>query len=257
MKRITFVISLLLWASSAYAFSTPTCFDSDCKLMLHMNGTDTSKTFIDSSSAPKTVTANADAQLDTAQKQFGTASGLFDGNGDELSIPDSIDWYMGTGSFTIDFWTRFNALPTDGNFQYLFQDLTDSNNRVGLYILNTSGVYSLNFFFYVGASVTASVAGNITIATNEWGHIAIVRNGTGFNIYYNGTSVGNATDSDEWPNLTGNFYIGSNGSSSYTNGWIDEFRIVKGTAVWTSNFSIPADEYTPCTKKRIFSTVGD
>ena len=47
------------------------------KLLLHCNGTDGSTTFTDE--IGKTVTANGNAQIDTAQSKFGGASGLFDG----------------------------------------------------------------------------------------------------------------------------------------------------------------------------------
>ena len=49
--------------------------DANTQLLLHCNGTDTSTTFIDSGNTGHTVTANGNAQLDTAQKKFGTASG--------------------------------------------------------------------------------------------------------------------------------------------------------------------------------------
>ena len=82
-------------------------WDNYTKLLLHFDGTDGSTTFVDSSPSGKTVTAVGNAQIDTAQYKFGGASGLFDGNGDYLSVPDSDDWYFGTGDFTIDAWARF------------------------------------------------------------------------------------------------------------------------------------------------------
>ena len=86
--------------------------DVNTLLLLHCNGADTSTTFIDSSRSHKTVTPNGNSQIDTAQSKFGGASSLFDGTGDYLSVPDSEDWNFGTGSFTFDFWVRFNAAPT-------------------------------------------------------------------------------------------------------------------------------------------------
>ena len=79
-------------------------------LLLHCDGTDGATTFTDSSDTSHTVTANGNAQIDTDQSKFGGASGLFDGTGDYLSIPDSADWDFGTGDWTIDFLIRFNAI---------------------------------------------------------------------------------------------------------------------------------------------------
>ncbi|HPC33867.1 MAG TPA: hypothetical protein PL061_13005, partial [Syntrophales bacterium] len=50
------------------------------------------------------------AQIDTAQKPFGTGSLLLDGSGDYIGTVDSPDFDFGTGDFTIDFWVR-----RDGN----------------------------------------------------------------------------------------------------------------------------------------------
>jgi len=56
-----------------------------------------------------TVTAYGDAHTDTSVKKFGTASLQLDGTGDYLSIPDSVDWDLGTGDFTIEFWAYGSA----------------------------------------------------------------------------------------------------------------------------------------------------
>jgi len=74
--------------------------DSYTKLLLHMDGADGSTTFTDE--AGHTVTANGNAQIDTAQNVFGGASGLFDGSSGYLTVPDSEDWNFGTGDFTFD-----------------------------------------------------------------------------------------------------------------------------------------------------------
>src|SRR3990167_5725818 len=76
-------------------------WDSYTQLLLHCDGVDAATTFTDE--IGKAVTANGNAQIDTAQKKFGTASGLFDGTGDYLSLADSDDWNFGAGDFTIDF----------------------------------------------------------------------------------------------------------------------------------------------------------
>jgi hypothetical protein len=61
-------------------------------------------------------TANADAQIDTAQKPFGASSLLLDGTGDNVTAPDSADWNFGSGDFTVEAAIRLPALPSSGNF---------------------------------------------------------------------------------------------------------------------------------------------
>ena len=70
--------------------------DSYVKLLLHMDGTDGSQVFTDSSGEGKTPSlVGGNAQIDTAIKQFGTGSGLFAGpdtNTDYLSYGDDSDF---------------------------------------------------------------------------------------------------------------------------------------------------------------------
>ena len=56
--------------------------DANTMLLMHYYGTDTSVTFTDDSPTGLTVTANGNAQIDTAQYKFSTSSGTFDGSGD-------------------------------------------------------------------------------------------------------------------------------------------------------------------------------
>jgi hypothetical protein len=87
--------------------------------------------------------------------------------------------------------------------------------------------------------------------SSNWYHIAVVRNGTSFKTYINGVERGSATSSRSFPVPTG-FTIGNHdgndawryGADSYV-GNLEEFRISKGIARWTSNFSVPVASYTP------------
>lgn len=78
-------------------------------LLMHCDGADAGTTFTDTVGT-HSPSAQGDAQTDTAQLKFGTASGLFDGTGDYITIPDHANWNMGTGKFTVGNWIRFNTL---------------------------------------------------------------------------------------------------------------------------------------------------
>jgi hypothetical protein len=77
-----------------------------------MNGSDNGTTFTDSSNAAHTMTPT-NAVTKTAVQKFGTASGYFDGYHDYLSTPDSADWDVAGGDFTIDAWVR-GAVSNNG-----------------------------------------------------------------------------------------------------------------------------------------------
>ena len=103
-----------------------TAVDAATKLLLHCNDVpDASTTFTDDGVTGHTITANGNAQIDTADKKFGAASGLFDGTGDYLTAPDHTDFDFSGGVFTIDFQIYPTALSGTGT---IFYQETDDNN---------------------------------------------------------------------------------------------------------------------------------
>lgn len=220
--------------------------DSYTKLMLHMNGVDASTTFTDSSLSPKTVTANNDAQIDTAQSKLGGASGLFDGSGDFLNLADSDDWDLGLGDFTIELFIRPASNPASSGFGGL---ISCDNNSGGtgcvLWIDSARKVY----FSRTGASTILLESSALTASV--WTHIAVVRNGTGasgLKLYVDGVAVASANGnvsfaSDNVGLVLGRFYVASFGGHNY-NGHMDEVRWSKGIARWTADFTPPTVEYS-------------
>jgi len=208
--------------------------DSYVTLLPHMNGADGSTTFTDSSTAsPKTITAVGDAQIDTAQSKFGGASGLFDGSGGYLTIADHNDWDFGTGNFTIDFWMRANAFSGDPAI------VTVGNYNTGVSI----GYYGGLIVYVKSASYFNT---NYMLSTGVWYHIAVVRTGNALKVFVNGSQAGSDYDvtGRDISGLTEGVMIGFRPNhNKYYDGWLDEVRISKGIARWTSNFTPPASEY--------------
>lgn len=201
------------------------------KLLLHYDGADGSTTFTDSSIYAKTVTANGNVQIDTAQSVFGGASGLFDGTGDYLTIADSADWDFGTGDFTIDFRIRFTG---SGD-----QCLVDVGGFAAGVMIQWSGGVDLNTFI---AGTQYSTGYNFS--TGTWYHIAIVRNGTDVKQFVDGVQKGSTGTNSSNINTTVGVRIGQRVAGTYDlNGWMDELRISKGIARWTANFTPPSAAY--------------
>ena len=210
---------------------------SSVSLLLHGNGTNGSTTITDNSPTPKTVTAVGNAQISTTQSKFGGASIAFDGTGDYLSVPNDGTLQMGSVNFTIEFWIYFNSLsgyqtPFDKGVvstgALLLQ--TDLNN--GRMIVWVQGV----------PSITESSNGS----TATWTHYALVRNSGTLKLYRNGTETGSAANSTNFNSAEtvgiGAYASFSPGSVS-VNGYIDDFRITKGVARYTSNFSVPPAQF--------------
>lgn len=207
-------------------------------LLLHMDGTDASTTFTDHSSSAKTVTANGNAQIDTAQSKFGGASGLFDGTDDYLTVADSADWDFGTGDFTVEGWFRFSVH-------------TSIMTLVGNYLNSTVGwsfqVRSDTNTIRLGNGDTALIDVSWTPNNGVWYHIAISRSGTSLRAFVDGTQVGStATNSTNITGSTQSLSIGALFFVSYIqdyNGWMDDLRITKGVARYTSNFTAPSEAF--------------
>lgn len=247
-KVITFIVISLLVSSTLYAVSTDTCNDTDTKLMLHMNGTDGSTTFTDSSAVGRSMTANGNVQIDTAQSKFGGASALFDGSGDYITTASSSDWDFGTGDFTIDMWVRLNDTSGEKSF---FAKAHDTGTGFQ-FQLNSP---DLQFSFSDGTN-NINLQASWSPSTATWYHITLTRSGTTFRLFSNGTQIGTTTDSDSITITSQDVSIGSKDGGKFMDGWIDELRVVKGTAVWTSNFTSPTAEYsnTCVTRRRMIPT---
>lgn len=229
------------------AYVTNATYDSYTKLLLHCDGTDASTTFTDETG--KTMTAVGGAQIDTAQKKFGTASGLFDVTEDCLTTPDHADWYFGTGDFTIDFQVRFNTVPNTSGGKVLCGQYANSNSywqfSFGDNVGDGTGQY-FTIFGYDGVVYTPNLLWNTpsAIIANTWYHIALVRNNNSWYLFIEATQVGVAqTDTGTMPNIAATLSIGGQDRGASIalsiDGWIDEFRVSKGIARWTSNFTPP------------------
>lgn len=207
--------------------------DSYTKLLLHLDVVGT--TFADSSTAQaaKTQSAIGNGQISAAQSKFGGASYLGDGSGDGISSPDHADFNMGTGDFTVDCWARFidkTATVT------LFARGADH------FLFNWNGVDTITIIVMSDSKAISWSPNN-----GQWYHIAFVRSGTDVMLFIDGVQTGTTlTSSANVTETSKPFYIGidSDGSGRSWNGYIDEFRVSKGIARWTANFTPPTIPYS-------------
>ena len=258
IKRL-FLIGLLTFSLVGHCFADGN--DSNTVSLLHMDGADASTTFTDNAAGgTHTWTANGNAQIDTAVVKFGTGSGLFDGDGDYISTPDSNDWYFGTGNFTVDFWVNFNDLKFTQTTSFTGQTLDGDNNWIfQKYNSNPgSGQNKLRFVVFSGATyicdyqMTNAWSG---VATGTWYHLALVRSGTSILMFIDGVSqaldVGQAIGTQDVGDIAAVLNVGYGGSGTiyWLNGAIDEFRISKGIARWTANFTPPTEAYSEVARR--------
>jgi hypothetical protein len=151
----------------------------------------------------------------------------FDGTGDYLRPNNGQIFNFGTGDFTIEFWLYLTSVASQSTFvdcrpgsagDYILFDY-DPTSKLRLYV-NTTTVLS-----------------GTTLSTGQWYHIALARSGTSVAYYVNGTQSATGTMSTNLLSAA-NPYIGANYvPGSYLNGYIDDFRVTKGYARYTANFT--------------------
>ena len=183
----------------------------------------------------KTLTANGDAQISTAQKKFGTASLLLDGTGDYVSLASSNDFGFGTGSFSINFWVRLDAIG--GTAQNLLDMRAGSASDTAVRLYTTSG----NLYFDVGG--TAQITANSALSATTFHYIAIDRSGTSTKLFVDGTQVGTYSDSNNYGNIKPLVIGAAFDGSDATDGHIDDFRIIKGASIYQSAFTAPTSRH--------------
>jgi hypothetical protein len=175
--------------------------------------------------AKKGITAVGNAQVDTAQSQFGGASAYFDGTDDYLVANGD---FSQAGDFTIECWFRAGRVSGVQNFMTIGNENT---GRVTFYIDGSTLKYDT-----YGAGGLPKFSATGTISINTWYHIAAVRSGGTITIYRDGTSVGTASSSGIVGNSTNAYFGAISDSNSDYQGHLDEIRY-SNTARYTANFT--------------------
>jgi len=214
-------------------------YRSQVSLLLHGDGTNGSNTIVDSSPSPKTVTAVGNAQISTAQSKFGGASIAFDGSGDYLGLPAVSDLAFGTGNFTVETWVYISSYaPINGYALIDTIPIGGLGSRLAafVWVILPSGkldVFSLSSFKGSSTSI---------VPLNQWVHLALVRNGAIWQYYINGVKDGTEYTYSRDLSLAQGALIGriGDGNTYFFNGYIDDFRITKGIARYTTNFTPPS-----------------
>ena len=163
-------------------------------------------------------------------------SGYFAGGTDKLTTPTDAAFNLAGGSWTIEGYFYFLAAT---NYSTLVMCNLSNTDGFGLSLNNAS-----NITYYVNG--TAQITSATAISLNTWYHIAASSNGTTTTLYINGTSAGTTTTvptSKSYPVTVG----AKNNSIEYFTGYASNVRVVKGTAVYTANFTPPTAPVTAIT----------
>ena len=174
---------------------------------------------------------------------FNGGSVYFDGTGDALEISDSDDFDLSGGSWTIECWWYPITVNTyDGVFSQWNGPSVASGRNINV----TWESNKLYLFGYNGGTFISSLYHDVTasVLQKKWNHIAAVFDGTKTELYLNGKASGRAyvSSTNLSKNVTAPFRVAKHhrlSSYYYSNSYISDVRVNKGTAVYTSDFIPP------------------
>jgi hypothetical protein len=205
---------------------------SACSLLLNFTNAG-----ITDATAKNDLETVGNAQISTSVSKFGGGSIAFNASANTYlsQNPATTDLYaFGSGDFTIEGWLYLNS--TTGIQTFYDGRPNGSSNAAVPTIYITSG--SIRYYVSAVDRITGS-----TLSTGQWYHIAIARSGGSTRMFINGTQAGSTyTDSTVYLNSANRPFIGGDSNtpgSNLLNGYIDDFRITKGYARYTGNFTPP------------------
>jgi len=207
----------------------------------------------DSSSNNHTITVTGDAHAGTfSPYRHGGYSTYFDGSSDYIQVPAGA-FALSTGDFTIETWVYFNSITTGAvsdNTQYTIYDARVASTGTDHFIvITTSGDVRIRM------NGIRTIELDETLESGKWYHLALVNSSGTVTLFLNGTA--NATTFTTSANLSIGAAVEIGGSSTFSgyllNGYLRDFRVVIGTAVYTSTFTPPTEPLTAITNTSLLT----
>ena len=195
--------------------------------------------FTDNSTNNFVITQNGNTTV-TGNSPFNTAgywSTYFNGSSSYLSVPVSSSAFTLPGDFTLEAWVYRAA----SGYVTIFDTRSGGNYTDWVVGVNSSGQYDFVTVGGPGVRITTTE----TVPANTWTHTACVRQGSTVKVYLNGVASANtATYSSTITPATTVAWIGTSKDPVSSTGYVSSLRLVKGTAVYTSNFTPPTAPLT-------------
>ena len=207
-------------------------------LLLHMDGSNGSTTFTDSSSNAFTGTRYGSLAVSTTESKFGGASAAFSGgtSADALDFADNAAFDFGTGDFTLECWAYLNGTPS--NVNALIAKYGSGGNE-WIWWVNNSGKL---VFYTDGGSVTSGAS----VPTGQWTFLSVTRQSGTVKVFIGGAQEASGTISTDFNGSAtlsvGNYPAFGSFNSGFViavDGYLDDVRITKGVARYTAAFTPP------------------
>jgi hypothetical protein len=236
MSNMRFIKGTALYTANFTPPATPSTTITNTQLLLLGNNAG-----IYDATMQNNIRTVDDVKVKTDVTKYGTGSIYFGGyngfNGGYLRFPSNPQYDFGTGDFTIECWVYSST--TQAYYAGLISFA--GNGGAGL----TIGFGNQDSKLRIVWDGTQRILASTAMPTGAWTHIAVVRYGSTVTVYQSGVSVGtNNISTSAMPansplvdGAIGRLYWDTN--DYYFNGYIDDFRITKGYARYTANFTPP------------------
>ena len=234
-------------SSFTLTFITVIQNSAETQILMKATGTGNNTTYDDKSTSNHTLTAYGQIeQMAFSPYRPGGYSMEFDGSNDYLEYPNHADFQFATGDFTVEAWVYPTVRPGGGY-----------NNDMTVF----GHFGNPTMFFYLDYTTltptlwngSTSHSSSLKCDLNQWTHVAWVRNSSTMKTYVNGRLGG--TTNSYTTNFNSSTAPSTGKSLTHNNrmfkGFIADLRVVKGTAVYTSEFDPPTEKLTAVTNTKL------
>jgi hypothetical protein len=186
------------------------------------------------------ITRNGNTTQGTFSPFSQTGWGNYFNGSSYLQVASNSGLALGAGDFTVEFW----LYSSGASGADVVIDTRGTGSDAGFAIIFAPSSYILSVYRNGSYVLTASQG----FTADVWNHVAFVRNGATSYLYLNGTQVASASDSNTYIQSGAKIGVGWN-VNDYLTGYVSNLRIVKGRAVYTSDFSssVPTSPLTRTT----------
>jgi len=244
------VATKILMGSGAVASPVDDDFNT-VAFLSHFDGANNgvNNVFDDGSASNHTITAvstiNQGSFSPFSRPDGEWANGFYVGS--SIKFPASADFAFGTGNFTVECFVFLNSWAGDA-VMVDFRPTNGAYTDTFSFSLNSSG----SPIFYTN---TSNALGG-TVSLGVWHHLALVKTSGVMKVYIDGTGQNAVSNSVNW-SRNGAPSIGATKSGLSNSGSLDGFvsnvRVVKGTAVYTSDFTAPTSALTAITNTKLLT----
>ena len=208
----------------------------------------TNAAIVDQSARFNVVTVGtATTVLNSGVIKYGSGSFKFNGTTDYAYAASTVAnpvFAFGTGDFTIECWVYLVGYSTNTSPIYDGRAVGQASfSTVPCLMLNSSGAIQ-----YATAGSGAVITGS-TLLTSTWYHVAVARASGITRLFLNGQHQGsNYSDSQAYISNVNRPTFGTDANAPLTsgyslNGYIDDLRVTRGYARYTTGFTVPNQSF--------------